>query len=92
MTNRTAIIEAFAALHTLAAKVDANQQKVNFIHYMPGRADDAHHFQGFVDAQRVRVMQMRKAFDEMTTGLSTEELSAITMEGFKAATQERAAA
>lgn len=91
MTDRTELLNAFAAIMTLAGKIDANQQKVNMLHYMHGRADDAFHWQGFVDNQRVRIAAMRKDFAAMTADLSAEQVNAIKMEVFNEA-MERAAA
>jgi hypothetical protein len=82
MTNRNELLNAFAAIMTLASKIDANQQKVNMLHYMHGRADDAHHWQAFVDNQRVRIAGMRKAFAEMTASMTSEQVSAIKLEVF----------
>lgn len=91
MANRTELLNAFASIMTLAGKIDANQQKVNMLHYMHGRADDAHHWQAFVDSQRVRIYGMRKAFSEMAAHLTIEEVNAIKMEVFNSE-MERAAA
>jgi hypothetical protein len=82
MTNRNELLNAFAAIMTLAGKIDANQQKVNMLHYMHGRADEAHHWQAFVDNQRVRIAGMRKAFAEMTASMTAEQVSAIKLEVF----------
>ena len=82
MTNRNELLNAFAAIMTLAGKIDANQQKVNMLHYMHGRADEAHHWQAFVDNQRVRIAGMRKAFAEMTSSMTSEQVSAIKLEVF----------
>lgn len=80
MTNRNEMITAFDAILTLAAKVDKNQQKVNFLHYMHGRADDAMHWQGFVDQQRARLSQMHADFAAMTAHLNANDVQAIQME------------
>lgn len=79
----TTLVNQFKAITTLAGKIDANQQKVNMLHYMHGRADDAFHWQGFVDNQRVRIGDMRKAFEVAVEGLAAEEINAIKMEAIK---------
>ncbi len=91
MTNRTEMTNAFAAIIALAGKIDKNQQKVNFLHYMHGRADEAHHWQSFVDNQRVRLASMQEAFASMTSHLSADEIGAIAMEVATAETQREAA-
>lgn len=83
MTTHNEIFTAFSKIMTLATKIDANQQKVNFMHYMHGRADDAHHWQGFVENQRIRITEMRKAFEAMTAHLTQTEINAIKMEVFE---------
>lgn len=80
MSNRSELIEAFRAITTLAGKADRNQQKVNMMHFMHGRADDAYHWQGFVDAQRARLVAMRNAFSAACAGLSDDEIGSIAME------------
>jgi len=78
--NRDEIKQAFATILTLAGKIDANQQKVNFMHFMHGRADDAFHWQGFVDEQRVRIKKMQDDFFEKTKNVSPEVMGEIAME------------
>ena len=78
--NRDEIKQAFATILTLAGKIDANQQKVNFMHFMHGRADDAFHWQGFVDEQRVRIKKMQDDFAELTKDIAPEVMGEIAME------------
>lgn len=80
MTDRQEIAGAFAAILTLAGKIDANQQKVNMMHYMHGRADDAFHWQGFVDKQRERLNEMNRTFDSLVYGYLSDEINEIKME------------
>lgn len=78
--NRDEIKEAFAKIVTLAGKIDSNQQKVNMMHFMHGRADDAFHWQGFVDEQRVRIKKMQDDFAELTKDIAPEVMGEIAME------------
>lgn len=80
MNNRNELISFFKEILDLAAKIDRNQQKVNFLHFKNGAADDAHHWQQFVDAQRVRHASMLAKFKEMTEGVDPEVLGQIGME------------
>jgi len=84
MTNRTEATEFFKSILTLASKIDANQQKVNFLHYKHGAADDAAHWQDFVDAQRVRHAAMIAKFTEMTKGMDPKVIGEIGMEAMGA--------
>lgn len=88
MTTRKEMLEAFNRIMTLASKIDANQQKVNMLHFMHGRADDAHHWQEFVDNQRARIQGMRLDFELMTSNLTVEAVNAIKMECFNKMMEE----
>lgn len=79
-TDRNELIRFFKEILDLAAKIDRNQQKVNFLHFKHGAADEAHHWQEFVDAQRVRHASMIAKFREMTEGLDPEVVGQIGME------------
>lgn len=81
--NRAKLVADFSAIVVLSNKIDANQQKVNFMHYMHGRAEDAHHWQNFVDNQRVRVKAMLAAFDAATASMSLSEKSDLRMEAIE---------
>ena len=83
MTNRNELITFFREILTLAAKIDSNQQKVNFLHFKHDAADDAFHWQEFVDAQRVRHAAMIAKFKEMTEGMDPVVLGEIGMEAVK---------
>lgn len=78
--TRTELVAAFDAIYVLSTKIDRNQGKVNMLHYMHGRADDAFHWQSFVDNQRARVALMLKTFAEATKDMTVEEVSEIKME------------